>query len=313
MQKHLSTSNSKYSIFKKVIFFILIIVVTGLGFQLIFEKKIILSSSSSGSYKINRILNTNEVDEIPIFGSSRVQGTYIPSILGSNYFNYGIDGTRGDVLLFFLEQECKKHKSNPFIIFNFELEGFSNSTGDVNNYILNCNNKDVRELIHNDYKFYYSIPFIKYFGNYTIYFKEYLNSKMMVTKYQDKGASIEKNILTKEKLYSLITERENTTTLFKNDSLLEHKFIKLFTENPSRKFIIIIPPYHPSYFKKFINYNDAENYLKNLSLKFKNITVLNYSHLNYPDEYYFNTSHLNYKGAIQFNNLIKDTLKIIIK
>jgi hypothetical protein len=307
---HSYISNSKKSYIKRSILFIVLIFILGWLFQYFFEKKIILTSPSSSAYKINRILNFTDENEVPIFGASRAEGTFVPDMLGKNFFNYGISGTRDNVLLFFLNEECKKKKKNPYILLTFEIEGYSNSLGDLDSYILNINNKDVKSLVDSNYHWYYGVPFIKYFGKYESFFKDYLNERMMLTKYKDKGATIEKDELTKEKFDYLVAERNNTIDEFKNDTLLKKKFIELFRQYPERKFIIIIPPYHPSYFTQFKNYADAENYLSYLS-KFPNISILNYSHHFYPDNYYMNTSHLNYKGATVFNNMVKDTLQKI--
>jgi hypothetical protein len=255
-------------------------------------------------------LHDNNENEIPIFGPSTAEGALMPSILGPNFFNYGVSGVRDDVLLFFLKEECKKTKINPNIVAVFSLDGFTYSLGDLNNYIMNSNNPDVKKLLGDNYKFYYRIPFIKYYGQYESYFKDFLNGRMMLTKFMDRGASIEKDILTKERFDFLVQERRATVTWFKNDSALERQFVSLVTANPNRRFIIIIPPLHSSYFSQYKNYEDALRFFSYLS-SFPNIRVLNYGRYYYPDDCFANTSHLNYKGAVLFNRLIKDTLRKI--
>jgi len=297
--------------YTKTFLFLGTLVLLALAFQHFFERKIILNSLSSSSYKINRIITSQDQYEIPIFGASRAQGAFIPDSLGPAFFNYGIDGIRDNVILFFLEQECKKQKKTPYTLLTFELEGYTNAIGDPDSYILNCNNPEVKQLLGSEFKPYYNVPFVKYFGKYESYFKDYLNDRMMLTKYKDKGASIEKNVLTPEKFASLVEARKSTATQFRNDNVLETEFIQLFKNNPDRRFIIIIPPYHPSYFEQYVNYNDAVRFLAYLST-FKNIVVLNYSHLFYPDSCYMNTTHLNYKGALLFNKVVKDTLQKIM-
>jgi hypothetical protein len=308
--KHLYTSSSKNLYIKKSLLFVVLVIILAVLFQYFFEKKIILSTQSSSAYKIDRILHSDDEDEIPIFGASRAQGSFIPDVIGKDFFNYGIDGIRDNVVLFFLEQECKKEKHTPYVLMTFELDGYKNSLGDLNSYILNSGNKEVRALLGNDYRFYYKIPFIKYFGKYESYFKDYLNERMMLTKYKDKGASIEKLTLTKARFDGLVADRKNTETVFENDSLLEKQYIQLFKQHTDRTFILIIPPYHSSYFVQYKNYDEALNFLSYLTT-FPNIIVLNYSHHFYTDECYSNTTHLNYKGAYAFSNMLKDTLQKI--
>lgn len=280
-------------------------------FQNVFEKRVILKSESSAAYKINRIIHYTDKNEIPIFGPSTAQSGFIPSMLGPDYFNYGIDGVREDVLLFFLEHECQKIKANPYIIAVLSADGLSGSLGDINAYLLNSGDPEVRKLMGSRYQFYYHIPFIKYYGQYDNYFKDYLNERMQLTKYKDRGASIEKDVLTKESFDELVHERLNTVTRFRTDSVLLKRLITLLRNNPERKFVFIIPPVHPSYFQKFQNYDDALKFFAYLS-SFPNVTVLNYSQNFFPDECYLNTTHLNYDGAVRFNRLIKDTLDKIM-
>jgi hypothetical protein len=294
----------------RTLYFLGLVVIIGLLFQYFFEKNIILGSESSGSYKVNRVLHGDDENEIPIFGASTAQGGFIPGILGPAYFNYGIDGIKEDVILFFLEQECKKVKKNPNIIVVLSLEGFTHGLGELNSYIPNSNNPGVRKLLGDNYKFYYKIPFIRYYGQYEWYVKDYLNERMMLTKYKDHGASIEKDILTKEKFQSLVEERSRWVDGFRHDSSLEKEFSDLITKNPGRHFIVVIPPAHPSYFYRYSNYDEALRYLSGLS-RIPNLSVLNYSHHFYPDDCYLNTSHLNYKGAVLFNDMLKDTLQKI--
>jgi len=305
-------SSFNFQRLKRFLLFLVILLILGLSFQYVFEKKVIMATSSSPAYKIDRILYDLDKSEIPIFGSSRAEGTFIPTLLGKQFFNYGITSTGDDVLLFFLEQECKKVKSTPYILFNFDLEGFTYSLGDLNNYIMDANNKYVQELLGDSNKIYYKVPFIKYFGNYMVYFKDYLNSKMMVTKYEDKGASIEKNQLTSDKFAFLIAERRQWETEFVWDKKLQAKFNHVLTGNPDKIFIIVIPPYHKSYFEKYLNYNKVLEYLDTLS-GMPNVKILNFSHLIFPDKYFFNTTHLNYEGALVFNKMLKDSLTIICK
>ena len=311
----LSTSNFKQRRARarliKALLFVGVACLFALSFQYFFEKRVILGSESAAAYKVNRILYQQHPNEIPIFGPSTAQGDLIPSVLGPDFFDYGIDGVREDVLLFFMEQECRKQKANRHLVAVFTMEGFTYGLGDLNAYIPNSNSPAVRNLLGDNYKLYYSIPFIKYYGQYDSYLKDYLNERMMLTKYKDRGASIEKDIITPEKFNTLVRDRMNSVGRFRNDTVLEQRFVRLVRDHPDRDFVILIPPFHPSYFNKFENYDDALRFFSYLS-QFPNIRILNYSHQFYPDDCYLNTTHLNYRGAVLFNNMIKDTLQKII-
>ena len=125
------TENSSISNFKKYVLKILLPVLLIVGvmataFCFLFEKNIILANENCGAYKVNRIINLNNPNEIPILGSSRAEASFIPEILGVNYFNYGLEGTQENVMLFFIREECKKKsKKSPFIILNIDLDGIN--------------------------------------------------------------------------------------------------------------------------------------------------------------------------------------------
>jgi hypothetical protein len=306
-QTNSSTSSFKLFLVKVLLPFLLSLIVAGYLFGLFFEKKVILNSAICGAYKVDRIINETHPDEIPIFGSSRADGGYIPDMLGANYFNYGLNGTGPNVMLFFLKEECKKRKNHPVIILNFDLAGFVHPLGDISNYIYNSGYLPVRELLGKNYKTMYSIPFIKYYGQYESYLKYYLNNKMNITMYTNKGASVEKNKMTKERFNELVNERKLTHETFRHDTAMENEYMQIISENPQRLFVFVIAPYHSSYFAKFENLPDAENFIDTLKKK-KNVKVFDFSKENYPDSLFINTMHLNYTGAVRFNKDLKDSL-----
>lgn len=281
-------------------------VIFGIFFQYVFERKIILNSQINGSYKINRIINSVNKNEIPIFGSSRSEGSFVPSILGSNYFNYGISGTQDDVMLFFLWEECKKNKETPIII-NFDIDGLNYVLGDIANYIYNANYPPIKELIGEKDEVIFRVPFVKYYGYYEYYFKMYLNNKINLTKKTDNGASLELNKLTKSKFNELVNQRLATSGEFKNDLNLERHFFEIIKNHPKRTFIVVISPYHNSYFHQFKNYSDVTTFVEKIKT-FTNTRVFDFSHVSYPDSLYMNTSHLNYAGAKKFSEELKDSI-----
>jgi hypothetical protein len=277
--------------------------ILGLCFNYIFEERVIFKSEISGAYKINRIIKETHPNEIPIFGSSRAQGNFVPSILGENYFNYGIDGAQANIWLFFLEQELNKEKSTPIII-NYDLGGLVNSDGDIGNYIPNW--KKTKSILKNQGKFYYNIPLIKYFGKFESYTKYFLNNKIQLTKVTDRGGSFEKNKLTQEKFQELVSDRVNSKASFSLDIELISKFNGLI-ESSTRNIVLVVSPYHKSYFNKFTNLDVVNNYLTDLDSK-KNIKIIDLRDFITEDEMFMNTTHLNYDGAIVFSKKLSELL-----
>jgi len=301
-----SISNFKRFCLKFLCPFLLLMIFFGCAFQYIFEHTIILKTNIGGVYKVNRIINEFHPQEIAMFGSSRMIQTIIPDMLGPNHFNYGLNGISDNVVLFFLNEEVKKKKTTPIII-NLDIEGLNSGLGSIMYYLYNINYKPVQDLVDKEDKPYYHISFVKYYGYFELYLKDYLSSKIELTKYSNKGASIEKNVLLPADFAEVVKRRENSATNFNVDPKLLGNLLGLITKHIDRKFIFVIAPCHPSCFKNFKNENTQLKYIEMLR-SYKNVRVLNYSKAAYPDSLFFDTKHLNYNGAVKFSKALRDTL-----
>lgn len=279
----------------------------GYIFSMLFEKHVILNSQITGAYKINRIINENHPNEVPILGSSRALCAFIPDLLGENYFNYGLSNAQDDVVLFLLKEEMKKEKRNPMILVNLDIDGLTRSIGDISYYLYNSNHPQVRELLNDKFRPHYRVPFIKYYGYYEEYFKDNLNDRMNLTKFTNKGASSEKNFFTEEKFQQFIRQRDSSSVVFKNDPQLKLEFEKLFNQNPGRYFVFVIAPYHESYFRNYKNADELQRFLKDWDAR-ENVKVLDFSKTPMPINMLLNTSHVNYRGAQKFSQILKDSL-----
>jgi hypothetical protein len=305
-----SISNFKQFLLRILLPLMLLLSVGGWVCDVLFTRKMILNSELCGAYKVNRIINETYKDEIPIFGSSRAEYGLIPDSLGGHIFNYGLAGTGYDVTLFFVERECSKKKRTPIII-NLDLDGITAHTGDISNYIPNCTAPDIHTLLGDDDRAYFKIPFIRYFGRYENYMRLYLSNRIELTKFNNKGASLERNVLPASEFAALVKERQSTTTTFTIDTALSRRLFKVIAEHPERTFVFVIAPYHASYFANYSNMDVA--YTLMASLKgHPNVRVFDDSHLALADSCFLNTTHINYKGALIYNTAIRDSLQLSV-
>lgn len=307
--------NSSISSFKKYILKIVfpVLLITGAisaVFTFLFECKIILANESCGAYKINRIISNSDENEIPIIGSSRAEASFIPELLGENYFNYGLEGTQENVMLFFIKEECKKKKKSPLIILNIDLDGINTKSGDLSNYLYNSDNEGVKKIIGEKWETHFSFPFIKYIGQFENYLRYYLNNKIQLTKYSGKGAFIDKVVLPQKMMDELIEYRRKNQDVFLNEPELTKDFFEAIRANKDRKFVFVIPPYHSCYFANYKNPEDAKAFVSELRA-LQNARVFDFSSVIYPDSLFINTTHLNYNGAVRFTKEFKDSLKTL--
>jgi len=294
------------SIFSFKIFLLkiaIIVIIIGFAFSLVFEKIIINKSQSTGSSKIDRILTLQDVEEIPILGSSRAEGNFVPSIIGKEVYNYGIAGTQANIWLYFLEQELKKNKIGPIII-NFDLIGLISEDGNILNYIPHWHM--AQDIIENEGKFYYNIPFIKYFGEYENYLVKYLQEKTGFSTIIDNGAVLQTNKLTMAKFKEMAIRREKTKEESSINSKLATKFDSLISST-KRTIILVVAPYHKSCFNENANFGRSNEYLNRLK-KNNNIRIFDLRNFIQDDNLFLNTTHLNSEGAIKFSKKIKELL-----
>lgn len=297
---------------KKLLVFIVVFLVIGFSVQYLFETVFIEGNKSSPAYKVYKITSVTSTDEVPIFGDSRALTSFVPSILGKNYFNYGMKGIGENVVAFCLENECKKVKRENMIIVTMKIFGISSTEiADKSAYIQMARKQDVKDLLGKEFAFYYDIPIIKYFGSYEYYFRDYLkeHSGNSIV-YVDNGAIIDYKKSQPFALAGAIKQRSKDSTEFNVNPVLLNHYISIFKHNPNKIFVLVLPPYHKAYFNNFKNYPEAMTVFNSLA-KMPNVRLLNYTHLNYPDEYFLNTTHLTYEGATAFSKMIKDTLNKI--
>jgi len=276
----------------------------------LFRERVVFNCELCGAYKVNRMINEVHAAEIPVIGSSRAEGGFIPDTLGTNYFNYGLSGTRFDVALFLLQQECRKPKPGVPIIIELDLEGLYYETGDVAYYIPNAGDAYVRRLMGKSYEPYFTVPLVRYYGRFENYYRDYLNNKLQLTRAANKGAALEKNVLTPAEFGRLVAQRKSERSTFYVDAALADSLRTLIAAHKERTFIFVVAPYHSSYYSSFKDIGPADSFMSMLRA-YSNAVVLDYGQMPLGDSLFFNTSHVNYQGAIAFSHALRDTLKRI--
>ena len=299
---HLYISNFK----RFVLLNFLIIVFIGLIIDFLFYNLIILKTDSLPAYKYYKMLNEYNEHEIPILGSSRALGSYVPSLINQDAFNYGMDGSGFSSILFMLDEELKKDKKSNIII-NLDFNNMNLDKESAYKIIPIYN--EAKELIPSK-NFLYTIPFVRFFGNYMYYVRFHLRTKVDITKIHDKGGLFEIQKKSKVQFLKDVAKRKQDSISFninKNSiNLLTNLILK--TE---REIWFIVAPYHTSFLSMLSNNTKKEIELfVQLLERFDNVKILDYSTLfNKNEDYFFDTTHITYEGAKVFSKIIKNRLK----
>jgi hypothetical protein len=281
--------------------------------DLFFTRIIILRNPSSNTVRILHLYQENG-DEIPIFGTSKARWNYIPSELGLNVFNYGIDGGSFEIADMQLGIELAKPKTTPVII---ELQYTdTRGLGDVGQYLPLDYDPRIRQLLARFHELTWRsyVPGIRYFGYYDWYLKDYLTARFQSGTRVDHGYpySVPPVPFDRARLQSFEQIRLHSTNGYFPDEDQNRRLIAHITTHPQRLFFLVFSPYHSSCFVHFENVDKLKAYEERLSA-LPNVVLLDWSRLDYPDEFFFDTLHLQHDGAVDFSRKLGDQIHQILR
>ena len=296
------TSSFNYFLFRFLIPAIIIVSLVAVGADYWFDNQIIFKAETSGAYKVHRNKDMMISSEIPIFGSSRAAGSYIPDLIDTNCFNYGIEKTEHLLFEAFLKNEYAKNKTTPIIV-NMDYESWANWIGDLCNYIPNLDDAEIQQLYKEHDKWYYHVRGLRYYGYYQYYIKNYLGTRSGKN-YINKGGFFLLEKTPESDLQEEIKRRETTPMVYYANKQAETNFYNLLAANHGRKIFVVMAPYHNSIMKGIQGKELADAYFEKIK-KIPNVYFFDYSSMPYPDSYFKNTTHLNFKGAQEFSMELK--------
>lgn len=308
MMENLSISSFKRFLLR--IFTPVIIVSACVAYLLcsVFEREIIFKDGVSGAYKTYRLTSDLSDNDIPIFGSSRAEGCFVPDIISENCFNYGMAGTGNYVWRTLLTIELEKNKDTPIII-NIDYGSFSYIIGDISYYLTDINNIHIREMLRDEYNFIYCIPVIKYWGHFSTYLRYYLNSKASLTRQITKGGSFYLERLP-EKYFYMEANGVKHEYDFKIEERIQINLIKQLS-NTKRKVFFVIAPYYIDARARTKNIEGWDTLISRLDA-LENVYVLDYTNIKLDEKDYYDIAHLTYDGAVKFSEIFKNDMKKIM-
>lgn len=306
MEKNSSTSNSR-PVQRFLLRMVLPVVIPVAIFLWVFDgwfaRHIVFQNQTTGAAKIHRIYAETHPEEIPIFGSSRAAGSYVPSEIHPHCWNYGIEKTQYGMLRIFLMQELAKPKTTPIIV-NLDYAMFDEWFCDIAHLIPNAGHPEIKDFMGEHFTWSYYLPTIRYYGHFDSYFKNNLAQSSGKNLVDHGGFFLRDPYLPKEFARQVkIREKTLQRFFFEKDQILE--FDSLLKSHPERDFHIVVAPYHSSYFTYFPEYGYGLRYLDHLD-SIPNVKVHNFDRSpDYPDSLFKNTTHLNLKGAQKFSRELK--------
>lgn len=309
---------------KKFLAIVLGLAVAFLALTVVYDQlnlRLIHASSGNDAYKMERFFSASVEEETPVLGSSRALGQYVPSTLGANVFDYGINGSGiGETL--FLLKDLVKRKQAGLIIVNVDPWGFG-AFDEVpiafrGNYTLAASSRDVRKRLPPGVVSTSGwLPGVRFQGRLRTNLADLVNARKTVTKRVDRGAVLLMTSRTKEEWAYL--DKTLGTTRFEVPSPACRaeidEILRLVATHKGRLHIaFVIGPCSPSWRRKFANAEDLRTWAQTFAeeMKGKPISVVDlFSDTDFATEEFADATHLNVAGAMRFSAMLKQRLEQI--
>lgn len=264
---------------------------------------LIRSSSGNPAYKMERLWHGYEKDEIPILGSSRAQGNFVPSMISERCFDYGCDGMALPEVIFLLKRIAARTADSP-VILNLDPWGFEGFEKPhfVGDYRL------VPESGRVD--FYGSLPGIRFHGALRMSLAAWLNSRKAVTEVVDCGA----RLLTRSRTQAewKVINSKLKPWPFTQNTEGEHEFELALAALAPRKIIVAVGPCASRFMELYPSRRELGRYLGHLRL-IDNVVVVNlFGSDIFTDDDFADPTHLNITGAKKFSAVLKDAVRPIV-
>ncbi len=308
METSSSTSNFKRALTRLLLPLLGIIAVLCFVVDRMFFTQVILKSTTAGSYKTYRIFNETHPEEIPILGSSRAAGSYVSEEIDPHCFNYGIEKTMIDLTSIFLAEELKKAKAAPVII-NWDYEIFRNDKGNIAHFIPSVDQAPIAQYVGKDMRWFYHVPALRFFNVYDDYVKSYVGERSGSSEISNGGFFVTFSP-TPEQFTRMTETRRKSIFTWEDQPEKQAAWEKLLTST-TRRIMLVIAPYHSSYYESLRNMEGATAYLAKLDA-LPNVTVIDLGRMDLPDDHYQNTTHVNYAGAVEFSKELGRRLKEVV-
>jgi len=279
---------------------------------------LIRASSGNDTYKMERFFSKAVEDEIPVLGSSRALAHFVPATLGTNVFNYGINGSGVGETLFLLK-DLVKRKPFGLILVNVDPWGFG-AFDDAKavfhgTYTLAASSRDVRRRLPpgivstSDW-----LPGVRFQGCLHANLSNLMNARMSVTKRIDRGAVLPMVSWTEEE-WAYLDKTLGPTRFVPPSPACRaalDEIVRLVAAHGGRlRVAFVIGPISPPWRRKLANADELRTWALSFAdeMSGQPISVIDlFSDTDFATEEFADATHLNYDGAVRFSSELKRIL-----
>ena len=265
------------------------------------NKKLLLASSASPMFKMDRLYGNVPHDEIAILGSSRAEGCFAPLSISSKAFNYGLVASRFNETVFHLEEVLRREGNAPVII---NLEPWGLTTGAFRGDYRSVSDVPAVKMESGIAMSYDNmIPGIRFYGE----LRRNLSWTISGSKVIERGAVMLKSSRSEDEWGKIRDSSEMVA--YDVDEDVKSRLSKILSSNHVHEIVFVVAPVMPFWWEKFgskLAFSDLKEWLKT----FPRVCVMDYSCDNeFGAEDFFDPIHLNEKGARRFSEKIRCQLE----
>ena len=257
---------------------------------------LICSSTGNSAYKMKRLYENPEPDEIAIVGSSRACGNFVPSLISPKCFNYGENGmTMGEVMD--ILQVLQKRKTQAPVILNLDPWGnFWN--GRVADYRLAPQSGRL--------SLFERMPGLRFFGSLRKNAVGAVDAHRSVSRIIDHGAQILKNSRTAGE-WAVINAKIRDLAFGGNEQD-EERLLDVLKSFDPRQVLVVIAPCSGVWMEHFTGEKQLAALLDRIR-RLANVSVIDYyGSTQFADADFTDPTHFNVTGARKFSLLLKEKL-----
>lgn len=262
---------------------------------------LICSSSGNSAYKMKRLYENPMSDEIAIVGSSRACGNFVPSLISSHCFNYGVNGMAMGETMSILEV-LKTRKTNAPVIVNLDPWGnFGSHT--VADYRLAPQSGRLSWVER--------VPGLRFFGALRKNVVAMIDARRSVTRVIDNGAELLKNSRTTSEWAAINSKLVDMSFCCNSEDC--QRLMSILKAFSPRKVYVVICPCSAGWMSHFSGQQLLAEFLAGIR-DVENVTVLDYFGLKeFSDVDFTDPTHFNLSGARKFSQMLKSQLTSLTK
>ena len=271
----------------------------------------------NSAYKLERLLSSRNLGggrETPVLGSSRAEACYVPSVLGTNVFNYGISGSCVRETLFLLRMALERKNEGTIIVnldpWGFAYYGTEKRSGFAGQYGLAAVQSAVRRQLPPGLVSLSSwLPGIRFQGRLRANLTAWINTRKSVMKKIDQGATLIKRSRTEGEWKVIDAEIKPETFGQPNaEARVELDLIdKILKRRPAVRIFWVVAPASPSWNRLYTGEHELKRFLD--SLHGQNRVINLWAGSDFGTSDFADPTHLNLQGAVKFSRLLKERME----